>query len=332
MATFTAPVDLKIKWNGLEISGATGVTHRIPDALYEEFVADVVPRIPGGVTWVTTDEIGSISTPAHSSLTGVTANQHHNQAHAIDGADHTGTLTHAALGSVTANQHHNQVHSISGSDHTGTLTHAALGSVTADQHHAQSHDHSAAGDGSTLRPGTIIIPSGSVKMNAATAFPGSPTADDLCYRTDYNLWFFYDGTRWLTETLFEALHSTQFGFISATTGVLQRLPLPHSPWVGDIWVEDCEMVVFVNTGGTALSASHKWVGSFQKTDSAGAVTTIGTCTIDSGNSNEWRRVRADVDAVVAQATYFNTEWTFTKTGTPGNLAGLTSHTYRLIAT
>jgi hypothetical protein len=34
----------------------------------------------------------------HSSLTGVTANQHHAQAHAIDGSDHTGTLTVAKGG------------------------------------------------------------------------------------------------------------------------------------------------------------------------------------------------------------------------------------------
>ena len=34
----------------------------------------------------------------HTSLTGVTANQHHNQVHSIDGSDHTGTLTVAKGG------------------------------------------------------------------------------------------------------------------------------------------------------------------------------------------------------------------------------------------
>lgn len=42
----------------------------------------------------------------HGDLTGVTANQHHNQAHAIDGADHTGSLAHSALSGVGADDHH----------------------------------------------------------------------------------------------------------------------------------------------------------------------------------------------------------------------------------
>tara|TARA_R110000824_G_scaffold4623_2_gene22238 strand:+ start:3241 stop:7953 length:4713 start_codon:yes stop_codon:yes gene_type:complete len=45
---------------------------------------------------------------SHAALSGVTANQHHNQAHAIDGSDHTGTLTVAkggtGLGTVAADR------------------------------------------------------------------------------------------------------------------------------------------------------------------------------------------------------------------------------------
>jgi hypothetical protein len=83
----------------------------------------------------------------HSDLGGITANQHHNQAHVLAtgtglGPDHTisgavagqvlralsattaafDVLAHTDLdpASITANQHHNQVHNIVGSDHTGT--------------------------------------------------------------------------------------------------------------------------------------------------------------------------------------------------------------------
>lgn len=51
MATFTATVPLNIRWNGLALQGAAGDRLRIPDALYEEFRDEVVPNIPGGVTW-----------------------------------------------------------------------------------------------------------------------------------------------------------------------------------------------------------------------------------------------------------------------------------------
>ena len=61
MAKFTAGVPLKIHLpGGFEIDGAVGATHRIPDALYDEFVRDQVPLIPGGVTWVSQDETSSI--------------------------------------------------------------------------------------------------------------------------------------------------------------------------------------------------------------------------------------------------------------------------------
>lgn len=59
---------------------------------------------------------GTPAVPAHAALSGVTADQHHAQSHAIDGADHSGTLAHTALGSVTADQHHAQAHS--DADHT----------------------------------------------------------------------------------------------------------------------------------------------------------------------------------------------------------------------
>ena len=70
----------------------------------------------------------------------------------------TASHTHASTTGQTANDHHNQAHAIDGADHSGSLTHAALASVTADQHHTQSHNHSASGDGTTLTPATLNIP------------------------------------------------------------------------------------------------------------------------------------------------------------------------------
>jgi hypothetical protein len=67
---------------------------------------------------------GTVSHDAHASLTGITPNDHHNQAHSISGSDHTGTLAHSSLSSVTADQHHSQ-------DHAGRHAHNGADSLGA---------------------------------------------------------------------------------------------------------------------------------------------------------------------------------------------------------
>ena len=76
MAKFTAPVALNMRLpGGFEVAGAAGATHRIPDSLVEEFTRDQVPTIPGGVTWITQDEMSSVAVlpVAQTDVTGLTA-------------------------------------------------------------------------------------------------------------------------------------------------------------------------------------------------------------------------------------------------------------------
>ncbi|HET7070152.1 MAG TPA: hypothetical protein VFI40_04965 [Nocardioides sp.] len=108
----------------------------------------------------------------HADLGSVTANQHHNQSHAHDGADSSGTVAHSDTTGQTANDHHSQAHSISGADHTGTLAHGSLSSVTANQHHNQSHDHSSASDSTALNPATLAV-SGTRPAFAQYTFQGT---------------------------------------------------------------------------------------------------------------------------------------------------------------
>jgi len=104
----------------------------------------------------------------HDSLGDVTADQHHDQAHAIDGSDHTGSLAHSALSGVEADDHHahtnkteidlvtdgdhdvrtdnphgvtagqagaaSSPHAIDGAEHTGTLDHGDLAGLADDDH------------------------------------------------------------------------------------------------------------------------------------------------------------------------------------------------------
>ena len=88
----------------------------------------------------------------HVDLTGVTADQHHAQVHAVDGANHTGVITptqHAALlGPASAHRH------------------SDLAGIGTNDHHAQSHDHSVAGDGTALVPATLTIPAATMATQA----------------------------------------------------------------------------------------------------------------------------------------------------------------------
>ena len=86
----------------------------------------------------------------HAQTTGQTADDHHDQAHAHDGADGSGTVAHSATTGRTANDHHNQQHALnSGTDHTGALGDGQHGDRSAEAavtHHGVAQISGAATD------------------------------------------------------------------------------------------------------------------------------------------------------------------------------------------
>lgn len=159
-----------------------------------------------------------------------------------------------------------------------------------------------------------------------TSFPGSPTTDVRFLRTDRDIEYFWNGTRWLSANLYHA-----------EVGV-SRFVLPLSgsntahdataPWAGvyDLWLEDFQAAFFVS-GGTALGASHKWVCTLVKQP---AGTTIATINIDSGASDTWRNSgQIAIDALLG-TTNFTFSVASTKTGTPGSLFIFPVIYYRLV--
>lgn len=138
---------------------------------------------------------------------------------------------------------------------------------------------------------------------------------------------YYDGTRWLAiqEQYVDISLQTVVLPYSATAGTAAVAAFPYSG-VRQIYVTRAEAGFFVN-GGTALSASHKWVGTVN--DDAGG--NFATLTIDSGATSAWRLVTATVNAVKgSSATHMEVTWT--KTGTPGTLYAAVRVYYRQIAT
>lgn len=169
-------------------------------------------------------------------------------------------------------------------------------------------------------PASSGIPTG-------TSMPGTPATNDLIFRTDLGLVFFYDGTRWLSLNQYIDGFShvaTDLPISSTQTVFRQGLA---AAGVMAIWAETLRVSFFV-TGGTALGASHKWVCSLL-TRPGGS--TIATVNIDSGASDTWRVGSASIGAVVA-STEFEMEVVATKTGTPGTLYHLPRLSYRLIGT
>lgn len=180
-------------------------------------------------------------------------------------------------------------------------------------------------------------------VSVGTSFPGSPATNDLCWRTDLKLLFYYDGTRWLsvevltTQILMTfASASTTLGdlrsTISATTSSVNRVGAPSVLGASNIWLVDWKVTFNVNGGGTALSGSHKWVGALSGFDlNAASTGSVGTITIDSGSSAVFRASTATIAAVQAAGTLFYAP-TWTKTGTPGNLQTGETISYRIIGT
>jgi hypothetical protein len=174
----------------------------------------------------------------------------------------------------------------------------------------------------------VLKGSGLVSM-VGTSFPASPATNDHFYRSDLGMEFYYDGTRWLSVELFTAQY-TNPAISLTSTFVTYAVP----QWAGsDIWLEKARVQFIVNSGGTALGASHSWSGGINKRPTGNTQTLIGTHTINSGSSAVWRTDDITINALLGNGTtYFVFDCAWTKVGTPGTLAWVNILTYRLVAT
>lgn len=190
--------------------------------------------------------------------------------------------------------------------------------------------------------GAVSRVNGAVAWNSGTSFPTAATGDRY-WRTDLGMEFYYDGTRWLSTQVFtqrmimrwSSSGSTQTGDLSATiaatTAATTRSNAPSVLGCSDIWLVDVRCSFTVASGGTALGASHKWVGALGCVDSAGTSTTVATINVDSGSSGVFRVTTVAIGAVQTSGTIFY-QGSWTKTGTPGTMSSTETFSYRIIAT
>lgn len=164
-----------------------------------------------------------------------------------------------------------------------------------------------------------------------TAFPATPGTGDIFYRTDHKMFFHWDGTRWVCVCPHQMpliAYDTQPALPLASTASLRwgaALPLSRGL---DLLFESVDCMFLVASGGTALGASHKWVGTVSARTST---VTVATLNIDSGASNSTRNVSDSGDTVIdATGGDVGLQMTWTKTGTPGDLKFAVTAEFRYI--
>lgn len=167
-------------------------------------------------------------------------------------------------------------------------------------------------------------------LDEGTTFPGSPVTDQKKYRTDLNMGFFYNGTRWLCTCLHSdmATLSDNLQPFTASGNYMRWAGFNGTTTFSNVWIEGV-VVAFDVLGGTALSGSHKWVIDMI---AEGSGTTLGNvANINSGASSVWRSGGyAIVNALLG--TDLECYFPATKTGTPGDLRYYPRVFYRFVAT
>ena len=215
--------------------------------------------------------------------------------------------------------------------YTGSGTHDGAGTAFPSGTPAELRSANATGSGgwSMKGSGAVVGPSG-------TSFPSSPATNQRFFRTDIQggLWFFYDGTRWLSEKVFDVFLGSGAAATTyaATTANVAWAPISlHGG--SDAWLIEAQWFPFVNSGGTALGASHKWTMALDKAvDGVNTLTNIVTASLDSGN-NFGRKITTAIGALLNNGTtHVGFRYGVTKTGTPGAIFSSVLLTYRIVAT
>lgn len=148
---------------------------------------------------------------------------------------------------------------------------------------------------------------------AGTSFPGSPTTDEMFFRTDRGLLYYYDGSQWLTVNEYCMPALTGVENVSASSTLLY---LPVGTY--KLWIVRFEVVSDVASGNTG---SAYWTYNLNKATNALSLTSLGSVSTGTGPDANATIVphNVTIGAAVDPATYPIMTFAVTKTSTPGNL-------------
>jgi hypothetical protein len=171
---------------------------------------------------------------------------------------------------------------------------------------------------------TINSSAGGSPFASGTSFPGSPANNDIYYRTDRDLLYFYDGTRWLTVQQFDLGigWTEQSAALNATT-TLHRWPVRQDY---SLWLERWSAVTFQSN---ATPGTNNMTVVLARVDSANAATTITSFQTNGDAQNTWvNHDQAIGAALAAGALHLRT--VATEAGSVSGFNCAQSIVYRLI--
>lgn len=190
---------------------------------------------------------------------------------------------------------------------------------------ANSTGYIGVSDGTTLKQ--KLMRNGIV-TTGGTAFPAGPSTDDLFYRTDYDCWFFWNGTYWLSShqhTVILPPWNALPGYAASTIPILGVVPWGGT---GDLYVDNIVFAKQIASG--ANSAGNTWSHQFT-VDELGD---LGSPATSLGDLNNARSQVVSVGALIG-ASASRGRWyvTSTKSGSAGNLTTISAAVnYRIRAT
>lgn len=168
-----------------------------------------------------------------------------------------------------------------------------------------------------------------------TAFPsGAPlAANDLFYRTDLGGWYFYDGTRWLSETeyvmplVYYNGGSANDQPVSTSPILMSRLLVPTD--ISDIYIIDWRWVMRL---GATNSGTAYWTYVLEKVTLGIATTQIASDNTSANSANTTVEHVVTINAALGTTNRF-LQSTISKTGSPTSVdLMMESIRYRRIAT
>lgn len=168
-------------------------------------------------------------------------------------------------------------------------------------------------------------PTGTGGVASGTSFPGSPSTNDRYFRNDLGIEFFFDGTRWLSTTLYHDPFSVGDGTIPFTNSGIAALR--WAAWSGDydIWLVKHHIWTYV---GSQNNGSNYWSADLQK---APAGTSVRSFTTAADTVSTYTSHSAAIGALLG-TTQLGLNVVITKTANPGVLYLGSSIAYRIVGT
>ncbi len=164
-------------------------------------------------------------------------------------------------------------------------------------------------------------------LSSGTSFPGSPATNDLFYRTDHALIFYYDGTRWLTTDLYSKPFTTGDQGMPATGTVSIFRGVTYNTLGLDLWVVAIEIGTIVLTTN---NGSNFWTATVSKQSPTLTPTTLAAPTTAADTANTWTNHTTAVGASLAPASFPGLVVDMAKTNAPGSIYLSVSMAYRYI--